>query len=159
MKSYLLLLQLAAVTAVEPGVINFIRLWTSEDSKTHLKQCEVQQLEESGDFGTIQYVRDLVNSSVTPYNLVLTQQTGDNPWHPSPQTQFVVTLSGAWFINTTDGDYVEMRPGDVLFQDDYRDSPLGGKHYSGTLDGEPCNQLVIAVEQPAAEIPADLCDW
>ena len=152
-------LSTAAAAAPETGVIQFIRIWTSADSATHIKRCEVPRLEESGDFGTIQYVRNLANSSVTPFNLVLTQQTGDNPWHPSPNTQFVVTLSGAWFVNTTDGDYVEMFAGDLLFQDDYAGSPLGGVHYSGTLGGEACNQLVIAVEQSSSEIPADLCDW
>lgn len=80
-------------------------------------------------------------------------------WHSSPSVQFVVTLQGAWFVNTTDGGYVEMREGDVLFQDDFLGNAHGGKHYSGTLNNQPCNQLVVAVELER-ELPSDdLCDF
>eukprot|EP00971_Amphidinium_carterae_P063660 1259718-Amphidinium_carterae.1 len=61
---------------------------------------------------------------------------GDNPWHPCPSPQFVVTLAGAWYINTTDGDYIEFNAGDLLYQDDSKGLIVSGVepvHYSGIV--------------------------
>lgn len=139
----LLLISAVGLDAIEEGEINFTHLWVSSDGTTHLKSCQVPNLDASSNFGTTQYVRDL-GGDVSPFNLIFTQQTGDNPWHPCPKTQFVVTLGGAWFVNTTDGDSVVMRAGDVLFQEDSADLGLNATHYSGSLGG-PCNQFVIQV--------------
>merc|ERR1712139_229696 len=94
-----------------------------------------------------------------------TQQTGANPWHACPTPQFVTTLAGSWFINSTDGGYVEFGPGDVLYQDDCKCLSVAGKtpvHYSGALGG-PCNQLVMSVDTAPivynGDEEDDMCDW
>mmetsp|Transcript_46751 Transcript_46751/g.109051 ORF Transcript_46751/g.109051 Transcript_46751/m.109051 type:complete len:197 (+) Transcript_46751:32-622(+) len=148
-----------AAASPQAGVINFTRLWVDEAGRTRLKRCQLPGLEKKGSFGTTQYVRDLVGS-VAPADLVFTQQLGDNPWHPCPSPQFVVTLAGAWYINTTDGDYIEFNAGDLLYQDDSKGLIVSGVepvHYSGTIGG-PCNQLVISVSRSPAP-GSDSCDW
>ena len=153
----------AAVSApIPPGVIAFTRLWVSADGHTHLKACDVAKLARHPLPGgkTAQYVRDL-KGVLTPSDIIFTQQTGDNPWHQCPTTQFVVTLAGSWFVNTTDGDSVVMGPGHVLFQDDYKGLMVNGtapQHYSGAT-GEPCNQMVVSVPRPAAVGDGEGCDW
>ena len=97
------------------GMIRFTRLWVDNDGHTHLADCTVQGLKKSGSFGTPQYVRDMLKV-LPPQDLIFTQQTGDNPWHQCPSPQLVVTLAGSWYIRTTDGGYVEMHAGDVLYQ-------------------------------------------
>ena len=108
-----------------------------------------------------QYVKDL-GDTLPPTDIIFTQQTSENPWHQCPTTQFVVTLAGAWYVNTTDGGYVEMRKGDVLFQDDYKGLVVGGttpNHYSGSIGGA-CNQMVVSLAKTAAAIqPKDKCEW
>ena len=116
----------------------------------------MQNLTKTGAFGTAQYVRDLTGI-MGPSNLIVTQQLGPNPWHFCSKTQFVVTLAGSWFVNTTDGGHVVMNPGDVLFQDDSAENPAKGKHFSGSIGG-PCNQLVLQVKK--APVVGDFtCDW
>eukprot|EP00966_Prymnesium_polylepis_P241647 5588087-Prymnesium_polylepis.1 len=141
------------------GVIKFTRLWVSSDGATHIKDCSVQGLKRSGSFGTPQYVRDMLGD-LRPTDLVFTQQTGANPWHPCPSPQLVVTLAGSWYVNTTDGDSVVFRPGDVLYQDDSRGLTVAGNqpsHFSGAVGG-PCNQLVISVaKSPVLDDVS--CDW
>ena len=153
-----LLTQPASLTPPADGVVQFTRLWVSSDGHTHLRQCTVRNLTRTPLPGgkTAQYVRDL-NGTLDPTGLVVTQQTGDNPWHQCPTSQIVVTLAGGWFVNTTDGGHVEMREGAVLYQDDYRGLVVAGRqpqHYSGTLDGAPCNQLVVQVAPRAFPAPA-----
>ena len=74
----------------------------------------------------------------------------------------MVTIGGAWYINTTDGGYVEMREGDVLFEDDHKGLTVNGttpSHWSGSIGG-PCNQLIISLNQtPAVIDPIHKCDW
>ena len=109
---------------------------------------------------TAQYVRDLAGT-VPPSDLVFTQQTGNNPWHQCPTSQFVITLAGQWFVNTTDGDSVIMGPGDVLYQDDFKGRVVGGtqpNHFSGSVNG-PCNQLVISTSSMAPTVGDPGCDW
>lgn len=142
------------------GVIRFTRLWvSSSDGATHVKDCTVKGLKQTGSFGTPQYVRDMLKT-LPPTDLVFTQQTGANPWHQCPSPQLVVTLAGHWYVNTTDGASVVFRPGDVLYQDDSKGLLVHGStpnHYSGALGG-PCNQLVISVAK--SPILDDVsCDW
>ncbi len=39
-------------------------------------------------------------------------------WHENPAAQWIITLSGHWFIETMDGHRVEMGPGDVSLGED-----------------------------------------
>lgn len=133
------------------GVVSYYRMYLSGDGLTHIKKCNLAGLKKTTAFGTVQYVRDLGHGA---QDIVITQQTGENPWHQCPHSQFVVTLSGLWYINTTAGDYVVMNPGDLLFQDDYKGLLVNGTapvHYSGALRG-PCNQMVMSMPEHKAQI-------
>jgi hypothetical protein len=158
-----LLLVTLAVMVVSParaskisGVVRYTRLYVGADGLTHLQDCTVQNMTRSAHFGTAQYVRDL-GDDLRPTDLTFTQQTGDNPWHFCPHPQMVVTLSGSWFVNTTDGNTVVFEPGDVLYQDDCAANPGQGKHYSAAIGG-PCNQLCITVNKKP-KLGDSTCDW
>ena len=87
---------------VQPGVIKFTRLYVANDGLTHLQDCSVQNLIKKNLPGgkTAQYVRN-ITSDIAPTGIIMTQQIGDNPWHQCPTSQFVVTLDGTWYINST----------------------------------------------------------
>jgi len=149
---------------VEPGVIKFTRLYVTKEGLTALQHCTVQRLVKKPLPGgeTAQYVRN-ITSDIQPSGIVITQQVGDNPWHQCPTSQFVVTIDGTWFVNTTNGDYVEMSRGHVLYQDDYKGliMPNGVQpvHYSGVVGSEPCNQMVISTASHLVSVDDTSCDW
>lgn len=67
-------------------------------------------------------------------------------WHENPRPQWVVPLSGRWFVETRDGARVEMGPGDLHFGEDQNSAPDGrGRigHLSGTVGDEPCVQMIV----------------
>ena len=66
-------------------------------------------------------------------------------WHPSPSLQWVVPLSGRWFIETQDGIRVEMGQGDIHWGADLAGGALPGQvgHRSGQLGDVPCVQLMV----------------
>lgn len=66
-------------------------------------------------------------------------------WHPSPALQWVVPLSGRWFIETQAGERIEMGPGDIHWGADLADdspaSLIG--HRSGQIGDQPCVQMMV----------------
>eukprot|EP00929_Paragymnodinium_shiwhaense_P111618 TRINITY_DN79963_c0_g1_i1.p1 TRINITY_DN79963_c0_g1~~TRINITY_DN79963_c0_g1_i1.p1 ORF type:complete len:239 (+),score=41.80 TRINITY_DN79963_c0_g1_i1:64-780(+) len=143
----------ATATETHPpsGVIDYVHLWVDKDGQTHTEDCKVKELVKKKLPGgeSVQYVRNLMDtvSGLNSSNVIITQQLGPNPWHHCPQTQFVVTLSGTWFINTTDGNQRYLPTGTWLFQDNSAKHPAAeagtrkAMHYSEAVG--PCNQLVL----------------
>ena len=153
---------IASTIAPEEGIIKFTRLYTNLTGFTKLQDCTIQSMERKILPGgeNPQYVRDLGGNFST--GLIITQMSGDNPWHQCPTSQFVVVLEGSWFVNTTDSGYVEMGPGSVLYQDDYKGLEVNGvkpMHYSGSLNDKPCNQIIISAANREALIDDMSCDW
>eukprot|EP00931_Biecheleriopsis_adriatica_P114961 TRINITY_DN90825_c0_g1_i1.p1 TRINITY_DN90825_c0_g1~~TRINITY_DN90825_c0_g1_i1.p1 ORF type:complete len:176 (-),score=17.75 TRINITY_DN90825_c0_g1_i1:348-875(-) len=147
-----------------PGVLRFTRLWVSSDGHTHLQDCTMKQTEKKLLRGgkSAQYVRDL-SGVLDPTNLTFTQMAADteNPWHQCPTAQFVVTLSGSWRVNTTDGSSIEMGAGHVLFQDNYQGLQVNGtqpQHFSAAVGGA-CNQLIVSAATRKVVLDDQSCDF
>ncbi|NBT45095.1 MAG: cupin domain-containing protein [Gammaproteobacteria bacterium] len=62
--------------------------------------------------------------------------------------QWIVTLSGRWYVETMDGHRVEMGPGEISFGVDQGCRWVEGKrgHLSGALGEEPVVLILIQVE-------------
>jgi hypothetical protein len=65
--------------------------------------------------------------------------------HPTPALQWVVPLSGRWFIETQDGTRVEMGPGDIHWGADLAGdgAHAATAHRSGQLGDVPCVQMMV----------------
>lgn len=66
-------------------------------------------------------------------------------WHPTPALQWVVPLSGHWYIETHDGKRVEMGPGDIHWGADLAGNTAASQegHRSGQLGDVPCVQIMV----------------
>mmetsp|Transcript_137045 Transcript_137045/g.382126 ORF Transcript_137045/g.382126 Transcript_137045/m.382126 type:complete len:209 (-) Transcript_137045:94-720(-) len=134
-----------------PGIIGYVHLWVDADGETHLKDCIVKDLvlQKLPGGRADQYVRNLADTipGLHETGVIVTQLLGPNPWHHCPSTQFVLTMSGTWYVNTTDGDQRYLPAGTWLFQDDTADHPAAqpgtrkAMHYSEAVG--PCNQMVL----------------
>lgn len=86
----------------------------------------------------------------TPRTVIfLTLSPGeDSSWHENPQPQWIVPISGRWFVETMDGMRVEMGPGELSFGGDQGCQWVDGKrgHRSGALGNEPTVLMLIQVE-------------
>ena len=54
-------------------------------------------------------------------------------WHPDPEPQFVITLSGTLEFATPDGETFAVHPGDVLLAEDH----IGKGHKWRLIDDQP----------------------
>ena len=69
-------------------------------------------------------------------------------WHENPKPQWIIPLSGGWWVETQDGRRVEMRTGEISFGEDQgtRADERGNRgHRSGSLDGAPCRMMIVQV--------------
>lgn len=70
-------------------------------------------------------------------------------WHENPTPQWIVPLSGRWFVETMDGTRVEMGPGEVSFGGDQgcaADADGHQGHRSGTVGDEPAVLMLVQME-------------
>ena len=69
-------------------------------------------------------------------------------WHENPVPQWIVVLSGRWFVETMDGTRVEMGAGEVSFGGDQATDPRREKrgHQSGALDGKACTLMLVQLD-------------
>lgn len=71
-------------------------------------------------------------------------------WHENPQPQWIIPLSGRWFVETMDGKRVEMGPGEVSFGGDQHTRPNEEGHQghvSGTVGEEPAVLMLVQLTE------------
>ncbi|ACI65193.1 predicted protein [Phaeodactylum tricornutum CCAP 1055/1] len=130
----------------------YFQLVVDSDGGTSMVTRTFQNVEEKGYAKTPQLVTQLDNAFGVPTDVVFTQLMGENPWHHCPAPQFVICLAGGWYVKTNDGNTVNLLPGDVLFQDNTENHPAAkentknAQHYSGSLNGEPCDQMIVQLD-------------
>jgi hypothetical protein len=79
-------------------------------------------------------------------------------WHENPAPQWIVVLSGRWFIESMDGIRIEQGPGEFSFGEDQGCIERDGKkgHRSGTLGAEPAALMTVQLRGPPARHPCHI---
>jgi quercetin dioxygenase-like cupin family protein len=70
-----------------------------------------------------------------------------NDWHPSPEQQYVITLSGTLEFTTRDGETFVVQPGDVLLSED----SLGTGHKWRLTDNQPWRRAYVVLKPGAKD--------
>ena len=136
--------------------INYWHLWTDEKGVSHQQKCELTEFElKAVGSADPQWNNKQPQCEATP---VFTVQPAGwvGEWHENPAPQWIVPLSGRWFVESMDGTRVEMGPGDLSFGEDQNCvTDKNGKkgHRSGTVGNEPASLMtvqlhVLPVRQP-----------
>ena len=106
--------------------MKIVRLYSGSDQKSHFEEIEMK-------FGGNQPMLSTDMRAATgavfrsaPVGLFLER-------HPAPRRQYLVTLSGSWEIEASNGVKRVFKTGDVMLADD----TTGEGHTSRVLGGEP----------------------
>lgn len=80
-------------------------------------------------------------------------------WHKNPKPQWIIPLSGRWFVESMDGNRVEMGPGEFSFGGDQNCRQADGKcgHQSGTVGDSPAVLMIVQLDEAPA--PASPCEF
>jgi hypothetical protein len=134
----------------QPNDFRYYQIYASESGTTHFGKWKMTGFDLQAYGSKPQYVRSDFGGE--PTKLVFTELAVglEQPLHSCPAVQFVVTLSGSWYVKTTDGTKFAFKPGDVLFQDNTKNSPANKQpeHYSGVVGDQPCQQMIVQLSRP-----------
>jgi len=130
----------------ETPVLRYRRLERSADGLTTMKDETLTGFESRslGGAAAASLVLD-VPGDFQNVSFVYLPQGWVGDWHESPYPQWVVALSGRWFIETQDGRRVEMGPGDLHWGADQHTESTGGGygHRSGQLGDGGCMLMMV----------------
>lgn len=131
--------------------VKFDTIWADDEGATHIGHCRFEglQFKSYAPPSAPQWIGvspDEVESiayAVLPPGYVGT-------WHHAPGPQWVITLSGKWSVETTDGTTLVQGPGEVQFNADSHSHPRKDDkrvgHVSRTVGSEPNVQLIIKLK-------------
>jgi hypothetical protein len=133
----------------QPPRIAYYNMGIADDNLSHLLKCSLSgfELGSVGGKAAPMWTRPFPGKVESVLFAVLpVGWTGE--WHDSPKPQWVVSLSGRWFIETQDGNRVEMGPGDIHWGQDIGGKDIDGNsgHRSGQIGSEPCVHLMLQFE-------------
>ncbi len=145
----------------KPGdkpTVSYWHLWTDEEGVSHQQQCTLSSFELKGVGGAAPQWND--KQGKHPSTVVFTVQpvgwVGD--WHENPAPQWIVVLSGRWFIESMDGTRIEQGPGEFSFGEDQGCVEREGRkgHKSGTLGAEPAVLMTVQLHIEAEHQPCHI---
>ena len=125
--------------------IPYAHLWTDADGVSHQARCTLTDFELKGVGGADPQWNN--KHGTHPSTVVVTVQpvgwVGD--WHENPAPQWVVVLSGRWWIESMDGTRIEQGPGAFSLGEDRGCTETDGRkgHRSGTIGDEPAVLMTI----------------
>jgi hypothetical protein len=80
-------------------------------------------------------------------------------WHENPAPQWIVVLSGRWFIESMDGTRIEQGAGEFSLGEDQNCTEKDGRkgHRSGTVGDEPCRLMTVQLHVDPSREPCHFC--
>ena len=135
--------------------VAYWHLWTGSDGITHQSECSLSE-----------FAVARVGSAAPQWNdpqrradstVVFTVQpvgwVGD--WHENPAPQWIVVLSGRWWIESMDGMRIEQGPGEFSLGEDQGSTLTDGRkgHRSGTAGSEPAVLMTVQLHVPPVRLP------
>ena len=80
-------------------------------------------------------------------------------WHENPAPQWILPISGRWWVQSMDGMRVEMGPGDLSLGEDQgciTDAHGRNGHRSGTIGTKPAVLMTVQLHVPPVRQPGHL---
>jgi hypothetical protein len=141
---------IAAAQSPNPQPFKYWHVWVDSAGTTHQTQCEFK------DFSTLSLGKGVEPIFIDelqdrPAHVVIAQfpKGWVGQWHENPAPQWIIPLSGRWFVETMDGHRVEMGPGDASLGEDQGSRPDGAGHVghlSGTLGDAPITLMFVQLD-------------
>lgn len=139
--------------------VSYWHIWTDKDGVSHQDRCALENFHWKGvGPAAPQWNARQPTSEATV--VVTVQPVGwVGEWHENPAPQWIVPLSGRWFVESMDGTRVEMGPGEISFGEDQNcvaDRAGHKGHRSGTVGDEPAVLLTVQLHVPPVKKPCHL---
>ena len=135
--------------------ISYWHLWTDGDGISHQTRCALTQFDLKGVGGAAPQWNNRQEpcQSTIVYTVQPVGWVGD--WHENPAPQWIVVLSGRWWIEAMDGTRVEQGPGEFSLGEDQGCAATDGRrgHRSGTIGDAPAVLMTVQLHIPSTRKP------
>lgn len=135
--------------------VPYWHLWADADGVSHQTRCALTAFELKGVGGAApQWNNKQARSEATiVYTVQPVGWVGD--WHVNPAPQWIVVLSGRWWIESMDGTRIEQGSGEFSFGEDQECVLAEGRkgHRSGTIGEAPAVLMTIQLHVPSICAP------
>ena len=125
----------------------YANVWADDKGVTHVSQCVLKGLDlKSFAPPASPYYFGLAPEDVQSVVFSVLPKGWYGDWHHAPGPQWVITLSGAWEIQTADGSTLRQGPGEFQFNSDesaYASTPGAHVGHTAKQVGEVPNVRVI----------------
>ncbi|MHB1676886.1 MAG: hypothetical protein ACYCSS_05025 [Sulfuriferula sp.] len=126
------------------------QLWTDNRGISHQTRCTLTAFEQQSMGGAaLQWNhRQTREPTSVLFSVLPAGWIGD--WHENPRPQWIIPISGVWFVESMDGRRIEMGAGELSFGgDQYCVPDLHGHkgHRSGTVGDQSAVLMIVQFEQ------------
>ncbi len=127
--------------------ITYANVWADEQGQTHVTKCVLKGLQlHTFAPPAAPYVMGIVPEDIE--SIVFSELPAGwfGDWHHAPGPQWVITLSGEWEVQTTDGSTLRQGPGEFQFNSDksaFATAPGGHVGHTARLVGSVPNVRMI----------------
>ncbi len=140
--------------------VGYWHVWADQDGISHQRRCQMTQfvLESIQPPAQPQWQGKRFQGAMT--TLISVLPVGwIGQWHENPKPQWIIPLSGRWFVETMDGTRAEMGVGEISYGADQgcREHNARRGHLSGMIGDEPA--VLMMVQMQADAVPTGPCAW
>jgi hypothetical protein len=139
--------------------LGYWHLWADDNGITHQTRCALKDFELKGvGPADPQWNNKQVRGEATVvYTVQPVGWVGE--WHENPAPQWIVPLSGRWWVESMDGTRIEMGPGELSLGEDQ--NCVAGKdgrkgHRSGVIGNEPAVLMTVQLHVAPVRKPCHL---
>jgi hypothetical protein len=143
----------------EPHV-GYWHLWTDGEGISHQKRCVMTEFElKSIEQPAAPQWQGRAMSGAATVMVTVMPAGWTGTWHENPKPQWIVPLSGRWFVEAMDGSCAEMGTGEISFGGDQNCREVEGKrgHLSGTVGDMPAVLMLVQFDEMPA--PRSACEF
>jgi len=130
----------------ESPEIFYWHLWTDEHGVSHQTRCALQNFDFKGVGNAAPQWNNRQKRGESTVVFTVQPPGWVGEWHENPAPQWIVPLSGAWWVEAMDGTRIEFGPGQIsLGEDQNCKSDIDGRkgHRSGTIGDEPAVLMTV----------------
>jgi len=133
--------------------LHYWHVWSDADGVSHQTRCALTGFERESMGGAAAQWNDRQPPAGATVVFTVLPPGWTGEWHENPRPQWIVPLSGRWFVESMDGSRVEMGAGEVSFggdQDCVADANGHKGHRSGTLGEQPAVLMLVQLDPAPA---------
>jgi hypothetical protein len=139
--------------------VPYWHLWTDQSGTSHHARCELDNFDWKGvgDAAPQWNGRQPTSEATVVFTVQPVGWVGE--WHENPFPQWIIPLSGRWWVEAMDGSRAEMGPGDLSFGEDQgcvADASGRKGHCSGTIGDQPAVLMTVQLHVPPVRRPGHL---